>query len=180
MSQQVDPQGHAVQFQYPNYDPDTGIVLLKYVVDGDGLTTTVNYLADDTYRWNRVGSVSDSFSRTVTFGRADYFSGLGDVLTNIIDVQNISTYFTYSLGVPITMTTPYGTTSFSITDADWPDTGRSIIISEPNGSGQAYGLIQYCDNAAAPWYLPASYPSTQVPTNTPFGTTLDNAPQYRN
>ena len=44
MTQQINSAGQATVFQYPGYDPDTGTVLLKYVIDGDRRTNTLSYL----------------------------------------------------------------------------------------------------------------------------------------
>jgi len=90
MTQQINSAGQATVFQYPGYDPDTGTVQLKYVIDGDGRAKSVSYLADDTYFKNRVSSVTDPFGRTASFGRAGSSSGLGNVLTNITDVVGMN------------------------------------------------------------------------------------------
>src|SRR5439155_595981 len=76
--------------------------------------------------------------------------------------------------------TPYSTTTFMITDSTWPNLDRWIIIKEPEpGVGQFYAFFDSCDDLTGARALPPSYPSSQVPTNTPINT-LDNNPQYRN
>ena len=47
-------------------------------------------------------------------------------------------------GWPLTLTTPYGQTSFAMTSGTWPYLGRAIIVTEPGGSRQ--GLIKVSIN----------------------------------
>jgi RHS repeat-associated protein len=177
MTQWVDKHGFVTQFKYLNYDPANGNLRLGHVIDADNKTNVVNYLADDLYNWNRIGSVTDPYGRIASFGRSNYPAA--NVLTNIVDVAGMSSSFTYNgSGWPLTLTTPYGQTSFAMTSGSWPALDRAIIISEPGGTRQAYAFVQYCDEPQLAPYIPP-YASSQVPTNTPMGT-LDNEPGQRN
>ena len=98
------------------------MVRLGHVIDADNRTNAVNYLADDTYYKNRVGSIADLYGRTASFGRTGYSQG-ADRLTNIVDVAGLSSAFTYDgAGWPLTLTTPYGQTGFAVTSGTWPPT----------------------------------------------------------
>ena len=66
------------------------------------------------------------------------------------------------------LTTPYGTTLFAITDTTgtFPN-GRSVLVTQPDGGHQLY---VYQDNAPG---VPYSYPTNQIPTTAPFVNTFD-------
>jgi YD repeat-containing protein len=183
MTRQISPEGFLTRFDYPNYDPETGDVRLKYVVDADGRTNTLTYLPLDgqpyNYGPNRVGTVTDPYQRSASFGRTAYPAP--NRLTSITDAVGISSQFDYdSNGWPSSMTTPYGTTTFTITGGgSIYEVDRTIIIREPGGAGQVYSFEELCNMPELPSYLPPAYPASQVPTNTPIGT-LDNKPDVRN
>ena len=92
-------------------------------------------------------------------------------LTNSIDVAGIPSSFAYNTNDVVTnYTTPYGTTSFVVTDGSGSTdsyNGRSLLVTQPDGGHQ---LFLYTNNAAG---VAATYPSGQIPNTTPFANTFD-------
>jgi RHS repeat-associated protein len=165
----VDPDGNQLTF---NYGTNTWAKLLS-VVDADGRTNTVTY-GDPGHQY-LITSVTDPFGRSVTLS---YNSG--GLLTNITDVAQLTNGFTYtSTNVWMTkMITPYGTNAFRFTGFTTSTNldGRSVEITEPDGSKQLYvyrnGLTSSFPNAY----------TNQVPntTNANFSLTnnFDNTAMY--
>jgi YD repeat-containing protein len=100
--------------------------------------------------------VTDPYGRTVQFS----YNNNG-CLTNIVDVAGISTSLQYDLNIYITnLTTPYGTTTFSVTDSpatNAPPIGRSVRVTDPDGSSELF-----LSRELAPG-VPSSYGSSAVP-----------------
>jgi YD repeat-containing protein len=91
-------------------------------------------------------------------------------LTNSIDVEGISSSFTYDTNDIVTgLTTPYGTTGFSVTDPTNSTSGRSVLVTQPDGGHQLY---LFKDNAPGMAY---SYPTNQIPDTTPFDNMFGNS-----
>ncbi len=163
VTEQRNAQGQAIQLQYEPFDPAVGVVRLRHVVDADNRTNTIYYSETHPYNTNLIYQVVDPFGRTTTMLYDE-----NDLLTNIVDVAGLSTSFTYDENQWITnMVTPYGTTSFKLTGTGYGFSGRSVEITEANGSKQLYYTK---DNATD---VPSSYAST--PATTPFGNTFDNS-----
>jgi RHS repeat-associated protein len=167
LSQHQNPQAQATRFTYASYDPTAPVVRLLYVIDSDGLTNTISYVAANLYSTNLISQVADPFGRTVSLAY-DHFGHL----TNLTDVAGISTAFTYDANeVPLSMQTPYGTTSFSVTETVTGQTlpsGRSILVTDPDGVNE---LFLYQDSANG---ISSSYASSQVPVTTNFSNGFEN------
>jgi RHS repeat-associated protein len=162
--------GQSTRFYYDSYTPSTNpVIRLKYVVDGDGRTNSIAYATGNPYSTNLISSVVDPFGRTAnlvydTFGR----------LTNLTDVASLATSFKYDTapftGWVTNMTTPYGTTSFAITDTTGnlpAPVGRSVLVTEADGSKQ---LFLYTNGAPG---VVSSYAST--PGTTPYTNSVENS-----
>lgn len=138
--------------------------VLRSDIDGDGPTNTISYVATNAYSTNLISQVTDPFGRSALF----YYDETG-YLTNIADVAGMSSSFRYSVDTVTNMTTPYGTTGFTTTEASDPSTsvsGRSVLISEPDGSRQLYLYKDHAPGVVADY----SYPNfaTNVPDTGPF------------
>ncbi|MGA2175353.1 MAG: RHS repeat-associated core domain-containing protein [Verrucomicrobiota bacterium] len=124
---QTDPAGHSTQFIYTN--SSTNIVLI-YVVDTDGRTNTLGYT--NTSYPNQITGVTDPFGRSTTL---EY--DIAGFLTNITDVMNLASAFTYGANQWITsLSTPYGTTTFSLTDNKMSTNDaidRAVLVVDPMG-----------------------------------------------
>lgn len=168
LTERTDVLGHSTRLQYDPVDSATRVVRLRYVIDGDGRTNTVSYVTTNGYSTNLISQVTDPFGRSAHF----YYDDNG-YLTNIVDVAGVSSSFSYGLDHVASMTTPYGTTTFTITEASDPATsvsGRSVLVAEPDGSHQLY---LYKDNAPGVTnnYQTSYYPfysTNDVPNTAPF------------
>src|ERR1051325_8254362 len=164
LTRRQNASGQPITFNYyVNTNAVTPVVRLQTVVDGDGRTNTVYYVVANSYSTNLISYVVDPFNRTNSFN----YDSSGH-LTNIVDVQGIQSSFAYSQDLVTNLTTPYGTTSFSVVDSILPD-GRSVLITQPDG-----GHLLYLYTNGAPG-MSNSYPSGSVPNTYPFANTLDNA-----
>lgn len=152
LSEQIDPQGNKLTFNY------TGS-LVSSITDADGNDTELFY-ENQTYS-SLLTRVSTPDGREIQLSHDEYGQ-----LTNIVDAAGLSSSLTYHPWVgygygAYSITTPYGTTSFNITGATF-DADRSIIITEPDGSMHAYAL----------WHvnteMPTSFNASQLPSGTPF------------
>jgi RHS repeat-associated protein len=171
LTQQISPQGDVITLQYEGYDPDYPNFRLKYVIDADGRTNTIHY-ATSGYSTNLITQVDDPYGRS-TYLQYD----TNGLLTTITDVAGISRSIAYNeLGWVTNLTTPDGFTVFQSWDKSFVEQyaiDRSVTITEPNNSKQLYVF-------ALGWPAePTSFPSSEVPTNTPIGT-LDNDFEARN
>ena len=202
LTKQVDAYGWATTFVYTNtfdsYGNADSLLLLQYVIDGDGKTNTITYtnityVQDSAcdqgdcapiYFTNFISQITDPYGHTVTFNynpTNDLWNGgnQNGMLTNIIDVAGISSLFAYDSSLNVTqLTTPYGPTVFYKKNFD--DNRRLTVVTEPNGSHQ-----MFCYYNEVLTYVPLVYTNTSnVPTNRPAdnaqGTnTLDN-PDWNN
>jgi len=129
---QTDPAGHSTQFIYTN---SSGTNFLIHVVDTDGRTNTLGYT--NTSFPNQISGVTDPFGRGMTL---QYNSN--GWLTNITDVMNLSSAFAYNTIQWITsLTTPYGTTTFSFTDNLMTNDSaidRAVLVVDPVGGTNLY------------------------------------------
>jgi RHS repeat-associated protein len=167
--------GQRTRFDYESYtaaaDP---VIRLKYVVDGDGRTNSISYVSANDYSTNLISQVADPFGRTVSL----WYDSSGH-LTNVTHVMGVFSAFVYDANDWVTnLTTPYGTTSFTITDTSGTNVipnGRSILVTEPDGGQQLY---LYKDSAPG---VATSYAASEVPSPGPFTHKFDNTEhQYRN
>lgn len=128
LSKIVDPQGNAVTLQYDT----TYATRLKYIHDATGLSTEFFYTySGEPYL---VTEVEDPYGRTALF---TYNSVSGAVrLTEIEDIYGIVSSFGYNANGDIDMlTTPYGTTTFELSDFDLGNYSliRYIEATDPYG-----------------------------------------------
>jgi RHS repeat-associated protein len=137
LTERIDPMGNKLTFAYtPASAPSSSNpVKLTTITDAASKTNTFSY-AHGTFP-NVITGITDPYSRSVTLG---YDSNRR--LTSITDVEGIYSSFGYSGSTHTitSMTTPYGTTSFSHSESIDPAYGliRSLDITEPNGSHQLY------------------------------------------
>jgi RHS repeat-associated protein len=171
LTKRIDPQMHALTFNYFSYNPSNPVVRLQNVIDGDGRTNRINYVASNARSTNLISQIIDPFFRTNFFA----YDSNGR-LTNLTDVQGLSTAFAYDGNDWVTsMVTPYGTNTFQLTDTavgDIPPNGRSVLITRPDGSQELY---LYTNGAPG---IASSYASSQVPNTTnsnySFSNTIGN------
>ena len=169
MTARVNPQGQKTQLTYYSYNPAYPIIRLQYVIDGDGHTNSIYYVANNAYSTNLISQVTDPFGRS-TFLAYDSSGHL----TNIIDVGGITNSLQYDTNINCVtnLTTPYGPTSFTISDTTGTNSapnGRAVQVTGPDGSTE---LFLYQDNVSG---ISNSYPSSAIPVSTPFGNTLDDS-----
>jgi RHS repeat-associated protein len=155
LTQRVDASGHAATLTY-----DAALPRLLKVSDALGRETVLAYeLAADPYK---VTKVTDPFGRSATFA----YDALGR-LVKITDVAGIESGFTYegSGDFISSMTTPYGTTTF--TNHESADgTLRRITATDPAGDSE---VVESHSGVTAA--IPASEPAALVPQ----GMTVANA-----
>ena len=201
LSQEIDAHGRTTTFVYTPYDFFTNpTVQLNYVIDADGRTNTLHYtsVSNSAVDYNYlISQVEDPYLHMVNFAY-----NTNGYLTNVTDVANISSSFTYGYSTNAnnqstedywlnSLTTPYGLTTFdlsdytyagyspsvfgSITDAFGSQIIRSAIITEPNNSHQMF--LYEATNGILPYAI-----TTDIPTSPPPGSTLDGGGYmfYRN
>ena len=160
--------GQKTRFIYESYIPGNDpVIRLAAVIDGDGRTNTISYTTNNAFSTNLINRVTDPFGR---FAAMEY-DAFGR-LTNLTDVANLSTTFSYDTNDWITaMITPYGTTSFGYTETSGTNvapSGRSVLVTEPDGSRQLYLGQDFAPGVAA------SYSTNEVPVTTPFTNMFEN------
>src|SRR5579859_332893 len=112
LTQHGNAQAQKTQLIYFSYNPTNPVVRLRYVIDGDGRTNSISYVTNNLASTNLISQVTDPFLRTVSLAY-----NTNGCLTNITDVAGISSSFTYDTNdVPSSLSTPYGPTSFSVTE----------------------------------------------------------------
>ena len=140
LTKKLDKYGHTLgQF---NYELNGNVVLLTSVVDVDGRTNTLAY--GNASFPNLITAVTNAYLRVAHFN----YNGQG-VLTNIVDVQGMSSSFQYDINDYVTnLTTLYGQTAFQYFDGFDSNTppyiARSVLVTEPTGDHQ---LFAYRDDA---------------------------------
>ncbi len=169
MTERWNANSQKTTFYYASYNPATLTVRLLSVVDGDGRTNLVYYVNSNTYGTNLISQVVDPFGRTNSLA----YDSTGHLTTNI-DVAGILSSFSYDTNDWVTaLTTPYGTTGFTITDTSGTNVipnGRSVLIAQPDGSRQLY---LYRDSAPG---IPWAFPTNDVPRTDPaFVNTFDDS-----
>jgi RHS repeat-associated protein len=181
LTEKIDPAGNRLQLLY---DTNAGLIRLRYVVDADGRTNTIDYFTSHPYSTNLVRQITDAYGRTATLA---YDSG--GHLTNILDAGGLSSSFGYDTNGWITnLTTPYGATAFRYVQAPpYTNSGhayelggdnivnRAVNIALPNGGHELY---LYRDNSTS--FLPAGYSDSPALPPEISGLIDNNNLYYRN
>ncbi len=125
LTSSVDPHGNTTTFEY-----DANLRLVR-VIDAIGQTNRLYYEStNDIYL---ITKVEDPFGRSASFQYSRVDTNSPWRLTQITDAIGMSSQFAYGTGDFITsMTTPYGTTTFSNTNA----TGALRTLEATNPLGQ--------------------------------------------
>ena len=151
LTKKIDPQGNALTFIYDsNYR-------LTNVIDAIGQVTSLSYGLSDIYK---ITKVTDPFLRYATF----QYNASGQ-LTNITDEIGVTSAFAY--GAPgeadfiNTLTTPYGTTTFTNDNADF--SGRWLLATDQLGGQERYELTQLAIG------MPNSDPANLIPMGMSVG-----------
>lgn len=173
----ITPTGDQTKFvmTYSLYTNNLGQVSqinhrTSQVIAADG--GTINLYYDDSNYPYTVTRIVGPSGETVTFTYDDNHDF--GTLATIRDAAGLLSRINYDTsGVPSSLVTPYGTTSFQIVDntgADWHDDSaqidRSIVVTEPDGGKKIYALI----NIDGVGNVPNSTPT--VPTITGESTWL--------
>jgi len=156
----ADPQGNALTFTYD------GQLRLTLVTDAAGRQTTLAYgLAAKPLL---VTQITDPFGRSaiITYD----VSGRLSSITDVIGLTSSVTYDASSL--VNSMTTPYGTTTFSYTAPGTSAPPRFVQATDPMGFSEREEWLE-------PSYNPTSDPAATVPTGMPY-VLGNNYLQYRN
>jgi RHS repeat-associated protein len=162
MTERWNAQSQKTTLYYSSYTNTNPVIRLQSVVDGDGRTNLISYNSTNPYSTNLISQVVDPFGRS-----ASLTYDVNGRLTGITDAQGLSSSVAYGTSDTVaSITTPYGTTSFSVNDPPSPD-GRSVLVTQPDGGHQLY---LYKENAAG---VPWTY-TTGVPGTLPFSNTLEN------
>jgi RHS repeat-associated protein len=143
LTESVDAQGHTVEYTY-----DSNFRLVA-VTDALGQVTTFDYEhAGDS---NLLTKVTDPFGRFATIG----YDAQGR-LNSLTDAAGMTSTFTYGhFDFIVSMTTPYGTTSFR---QDAENLNRMVEAIDPVGGRER--LEFHFENTS----LPSSLSSSDVPT----------------
>ncbi len=177
MTESVDPEGFITHYDYAvvlDQWGDEGLRLRSVGDHNNELLFTVYYTTAGSYG-HLVDHVTDRFGRTTRIEYALDGAGMPH-LSRITDAAGLSSAISYDAsGWPRTLTTPYGTTTFSYQWFQSDYNGwRYVILEEPNGGRQMYLFTAL---TAATWggqtWLPDQVPANLIPGNLPFGTMLD-------
>jgi RHS repeat-associated protein len=146
LTQMVDAQENALSMTYDSQ------LRLVAVTDAIGQVTTLAY--DMTSDPLKVTKITDPFGRSALFE----YSSLGQ-LTRITDVIGMRSEMGYSQSDFIeSLTTPYGTTLFSVTSGVNGHTDYGIAATDPLGATERLDWVLINPN------VPASDPPASVPT----------------
>ncbi|HEY3915186.1 MAG TPA: RHS repeat-associated core domain-containing protein [Verrucomicrobiae bacterium] len=160
LTQHSNAQSQVTTF---NYHTNGSVVRLQTVIDGASGTNTIYYSLTNGNNTNLITQIKDRYSRSAYFAY-----DTNGCLTNLTDVQGLSSSLTYATNNWVTgLSTPYGTTSFTLTDTPAtaaPPNGRSVLVTDPDGSSELY---LYQDNAPgiASSYTNGVMPATGAVTN---------------
>lgn len=143
MTQAIDPQGNALSF---TYDAQSRLVA---VTDAVGQVTALAYeLPQDIWK---ITKVTDPFGRVATL--AYDADGRLERITDVIQIQSA---FTYAPGgFLISLTTPYGTSRFSVSDSG---NNRTLEMTDTTGGRER---VEF---RAEELSIAASEPASIVPT----------------
>ena len=159
LTQRIDPQGRVTQLGYqavvittPWGGADSvayNYFRLLYVVDADGRTTTFNYISGAANPW-LLQNIQDPFGRTATFtyNQSNWLASITDAAGNSNSFAYVpnSSYTGAPSGWLQSLTTPYGTTSFSYFQGmDGTNSSnyveRVVLVSEPESAHQLFAYI---------------------------------------
>ena len=148
LSEVIDPQGNTLTL---NYDGQQRLVSLT---DATGRQTSFSYgLASKPLL---VTAITDPFGRSATLT----YDSSGR-LSSITDVIGITSSFTYDVNSLVnSMTTPYGTTSFSFTAPGTSGPPRFVDVTDPMGYHEREEWLE-------PAPIPSSDPTSTVPQGMP-------------
>jgi RHS repeat-associated protein len=133
LTQLIDPIGNKLTL---SYNTNNGEFQLTAVTDALGQVSTLSYgLTNDTLK---ITQVTDPFGRHATF----QYNSSG-YLTNITDVLGITSGFAYASNFVTSLTTPYGTTTF--TSGLDPQNIRDSWLQATDPLGQTE-RVEYVDN----------------------------------
>ncbi len=152
LTQRIDPQGRVTKLGYAcvtNWNNQGPFFRLCCVQDPDGRTTTFVYTNSTVSPW-LLQEVDDPFGRKATFAYTN-----NTLLQSITDPASNNTSFAYVSGSAYSLTnsytgwlqsltTPYGTTSFSYsqtTDANNDYAQRVVLAGEPQGASQLFAYV---------------------------------------
>jgi RHS repeat-associated protein len=136
LTQNVDRLGNAVTMTY-----DANFRLVS-VTDAIGQVTTLTYSSNtvSNAQFYLITKVTDPFGRFASF---TYNSS--NQLSEITDEVGINSQFTYTTGDFIqTLTTPYGTTTFTLSQTNNSTNGfiTSLLAAEPDGAQQRIDAVE--------------------------------------
>lgn len=172
----VDANGDTTLYEYGSANDAQRVPV--YVIDPDGRTNILTYTLVKNF--NLVSSVTNAYGQNAHFK----YDSNGN-LTNIVDAQGLSSSMTYDTnGYPTALITPYGTNAFviyensAVTSTNGaegnfggdspPYIDRAVLATDPVGAQSLYLYQNDCST-----FMSATYPSGDVPTNTPLGTLDD-------
>jgi RHS repeat-associated protein len=153
----VDSAGNFITYNYDNFGR------LRTVVDALGQTTVIDYFVD-TYNPDfpsfMIAKVTDPFGRYATFAYKD--NGQLGSITDELGITSSFTYgnpLTYNIDFVNSLTTPYGTTTFSGNDviSGGRPSDRWLMATDPTGAKERIEWVFDCSAVAG------SDPQTTVP-----------------
>lgn len=152
MSQMADAQGNAITF---GYDANFRLVT---VTDAVGQVTTLTHGSNTPGdpKFYIVTAVTDPFGRSALLTY-----DANNRLTAVQDQIGIISAFNYDAnGKVVSLTTPYGVTSFDVGTATVPVKGVMswVEVTEPNGGKQRVESLQYSTTPASDAAVPAGMP----------------------
>ncbi|MCL5099168.1 MAG: hypothetical protein M1608_16850, partial [Candidatus Omnitrophica bacterium] len=160
LGKKYDENGYVTQFIYDTeehpYDPVDQIVRLWQVKDADSQVCTLQY--DDPNYPNLVTSVTAPFGRSATL----IYDSDGELI-QINDAVGMASTIEYDVYTfwPTSLTTPYGTTTFSSAFHDVGSPERTLVITEPNNGRQVFACYSHCN------WITETYPTPNAPLGTP-------------
>ena len=156
----IDPQGKALTFAYDSLDR------LTIITDATGRQTTLAY-GNGLYPL-QVTKITDPFGRSANL----VYDGSGR-LSSITDVIGLTSSFGYDANSLVSsLTTPYGTTSFSYTTPGTSGPPRFVQVTDPRGNREREEWLE-------PAPIPNADPASVVPSGMPLAI-LNDYLQYRN
>jgi RHS repeat-associated protein len=159
LTKSEDPQGNALNFAYDSQDR------LTTITDAVGRHTTFSY-GNAAYPL-QVTAITDPFGRSANLTYDS--SGRLSSLTDIVGITSSLGYDSNSL--VNSLTTPYGTTTFSYTTPGASGPPRFVEVTDPLGHHEREEWLE-------PAPVPSSDPSASVPTGMPLAP-MNNYLQYR-
>ena len=172
LSRHIDRHGNTTTFYYEQASIGVNIQRLKYVVDYDGRTNTLNYTTVSQTN-SLLTQVVNSYGQSASF----QYDPNGN-LTNMTDAAGLVSSLKYdSNSYPVALITPYGTNVFEYVTGQTNDgnaggldqISRAIRVTEPTGATSLYAY-----RYASP-FMPTNYSASEVPTNTPLATLDDGS-----